>query len=54
MINPLLSPQKHWTLVLNYCTHKEPHQSKYDEERDDEDEKDNEVAKGCVALKSES
>ena len=47
-------PHNNFTLVFNGCTHKEPHQSKYDEEREDEDEKDDKVAEGCVALKSQS
>ena len=35
-------------------THKEPHEGEYGEERDNEDEENDEVAKGCIALKSES
>ena len=52
--NPPYFSHNNLTLVLNGCTHKEPHQSKDGEERGDEDEEDDEVAEGCVALKSES
>ena len=38
-------------LETKCCTYKEPHESKYDDERDDEDEKDHEVAEGSVSLK---
>ena len=39
---------------MESMTYKEPHEGEYGEERDNEDEEDDEVAKGCVALKSES
>ena len=41
-------------LYMENKTHKEPHEGEYGEERDNEDEENDEVAKGCIALKSES
>ena len=50
-------PQNIWSVVqscnMGSMTYKEPHEGKYGEERDDEDKEDDEVAKGCVALKSD-